>query len=134
MIFAMASGLLFSVYGILVGVVGVGPDGPAPAQWRVVGCVALILGILDFLPKQWIRRKRRLLVAYCIMNALPLVTLGIFVARYLAENGLGQFVANGGLTTSLALTAMIILGPLPALLAPPTREGLKADPRGRIVK
>lgn len=116
LILSGATGFLLSLYGVVVGIVGVGPDGPAPVQWRIVGCIALMFGILDLLPKRWIRRKRPFMVAYCILNALPLVVLGAFVAQYLVENGPRQFLANGGLATCLALTAILVLGLLPVFL------------------
>ena len=117
MIASTAVGLLFSLYGIAVGILGIGPDGPVPAQWRAIGCGAFILGVLYFLPKGGIRRHRPLMLGYCTLTLLPLMLFVAYAVVDALRNGAGEFVSSNGLTTSLILVVLMILGPLPVFLA-----------------
>jgi hypothetical protein len=116
-VLSAAIGLFLSLYGLAVGIVGIGPVGPVPPQWRAIGCGAFILGALYFLPKRWIRRHRPLMLGYCVVTLLPLLLLVGYAVVDILRNGPGQFVSSNGLTTSLVLVVLMILGPLPVFLA-----------------
>ena len=110
---SMVVGALAVLYGLFVGVLGFGPDGPGvPFHLRMLGIWVLILGALYFVPNKKLKRHRWSTFGYIGWNLLPTIALGIASFVTLTESGMETFVGYGGLLSVSVFVPLSLFAPL----------------------
>jgi hypothetical protein len=101
------------LYGLFIGVLGIGPDGPGvPFHWRMLGVSVLLLGGLYFVPNKKLMKSPCLTYGYLGLNLLPTIALGIAAAITITGSGMDSFVRDGGPETISAFLPLSLLAPL----------------------
>jgi hypothetical protein len=105
-------GVLFIIAGIVIGVVGLSPDGITTSPYiRVPGLCVIILGILYIYPNAKIQSHSDRVVAYMSLTVAPFVILGLLSVIMIYIGGHASFLDRD--------QAIMLLCVLPVLLLPP---------------
>ena len=113
----MIVGALFIAYGVIIGLVGQGPDGPVTSfQWRIVGLGALVLGILYFLSNKTVSGSFRFTLFYLLATFCPCLALIVLSLISVFDQGLAVFAREGGLVTMLVLIPFCLFAPASLIL------------------
>ncbi len=73
------------VFGIMYGIIGIGPDGTVPIEWRLVGLFLLGMGIMYWLPNEIILPHKKI---YLMITLFPVVGLGAMLAYDFLVHGI----------------------------------------------
>lgn len=106
-------GVLFIAYGVIVGILGIGPDGPMTSfYWRIIGIFILFQGILYLLSNSTLKRNIRTITWYLFATFLPAFLILIVVVYNLHSMGIESFVKSGGLISVSVLLPTSVLSPI----------------------
>ena len=85
-------GVILIAYGVIVGVFGIGPDGPtATFGWRFIGLFVLLQGILYLLSNSKFKDNLRLLIFYLAATLLPVFIIIALTLFSIITKGVESF-------------------------------------------
>jgi uncharacterized membrane protein HdeD (DUF308 family) len=112
-ILAKIVSIILISYGCIVGIFGLGPDGPTVLiGWRLIGLFVLLQGILYILSNSKFRDDPRLLTFYFSATFLPAIVIVIVAFFSINAEGMESFVKAGGLITVAVLLLISMFAPL----------------------
>ena len=110
---AIIVGVMAVLYGLFVGVLGIGPDGPGvPFNWRIIGIITFSVGVLYLLPNRKLNSRRRLAFIYLTLTFLATISLCLTAAVIVMQSGMDSFVRDGGPFAFSVLIPLSLLAPL----------------------
>ena len=72
---AIIAGILTIMWGFFIGVIGIGPDGRVPWDYRIWGIMMFIEGFLYCIPNNLLMHNSLIARAYLIVTIIPFVAL-----------------------------------------------------------
>jgi hypothetical protein len=117
-------GIFCIIYGCVVGILGLGPDGPFGLnRWRIVGLFVLLQGILYFQSNSKFMRNPFLIGVYLATTFSPgmIVLAASLVSIY--SVGFNDFLEAGGVTTAAVLFFISVFAPLSMVFSILERKG-----------
>ena len=115
---AIIVGVMAVLYGLFVGVLGIGPDGPGvPFNWRIIGIITFSVGALYLLPNRRLNSRRRLAFMYLTLTFLATISLCLTAAVIVMQSGMDSFVRDGGPFAFSVLIPLSLLAPLSLILS-----------------
>jgi len=73
------------VFGIMYGIIGIGPDGTVPTGWRLVGLFLLGIGLMYWLPNEKILPHKKI---YLVLTLFPIVGLSAMLVYDFLVHGI----------------------------------------------
>jgi len=112
----------YIVFGLLVGVVGHGPDGVVDSTpLRFLGFVVLVLGILYVLPNSKVYAKKKV-PEYIATTLAPGGLLTLYLIVILIKEGYGSFTHQGGTGRMLVIIVLSLLPSVSLILYSKAKE------------
>jgi len=94
----------------MIGILGIAP-GTVTLEWRIIGCIFFVAGILNCIPNHYIARIKPLAIAYLAAVSLPLAIILYASMGSLLRTGLYDFIGNGFVPMAI-LSIFLLLSPL----------------------
>jgi hypothetical protein len=110
---AKTFGVFMMLYGTM-GIIGMGPDGPMPIGWRLIGLLSFVLGVMYWLPNEKIQPHK---IIYLALTISPALALSVQLIYEVLSEGIGStFVMDLTIVWVLITICLCLAAPISLVL------------------